>query len=108
MSWLPTSDPILGDVKSCNALDLVIESLECADGEFCDFAPNAMCGAADQTGNCATIPDGCTKEYVAPEVIAIEPGHDGWVVGDESAIVIELDFEGDTARQFGIPETHHH
>ncbi len=24
MSWLPTSDPILGDVKSCNALDLVI------------------------------------------------------------------------------------
>jgi len=24
MSWLPTNDPILGDVKSCNALDLVI------------------------------------------------------------------------------------
>ncbi|HTN95771.1 MAG TPA: pirin family protein [Nordella sp.] len=24
MSWLPTSDPILGDVKSCTALDLVI------------------------------------------------------------------------------------
>jgi redox-sensitive bicupin YhaK (pirin superfamily) len=24
MSWLPTSDPILGDVKSCSALDLVI------------------------------------------------------------------------------------
>jgi redox-sensitive bicupin YhaK (pirin superfamily) len=24
MSWLPTSDPILGDKKSCNALDLVI------------------------------------------------------------------------------------
>jgi redox-sensitive bicupin YhaK (pirin superfamily) len=24
MSWLPTSDPVLGDVKSCNALDLVI------------------------------------------------------------------------------------
>lgn len=24
MSWLPTSDPILGDVKSCDALDLVI------------------------------------------------------------------------------------
>ena len=41
-----------------------LQGLECADGEFCDFAPNAMCGAADQTGNCATIPDGCTKEYV--------------------------------------------
>jgi len=24
MSWLPTSDPILGDVKSCNALELVV------------------------------------------------------------------------------------
>jgi redox-sensitive bicupin YhaK (pirin superfamily) len=24
MSWLPTSDPVLGDVKSCNALDLII------------------------------------------------------------------------------------
>jgi len=24
MSWLPTADPILGDAKSCNALDLVI------------------------------------------------------------------------------------
>ena len=24
MSWLPTSDPVLGDAKSCNALDLVI------------------------------------------------------------------------------------
>jgi redox-sensitive bicupin YhaK (pirin superfamily) len=24
MSWLPTNDPVLGDVKSCNALDLVI------------------------------------------------------------------------------------
>ena len=24
MSWLPTKDPVLGDVKSCDALDLVI------------------------------------------------------------------------------------
>ena len=24
MSWLPTNDPVLGDVKSCNALELVI------------------------------------------------------------------------------------
>jgi hypothetical protein len=45
---------------SCGGL----EGLGCADGEFCDFALGAMCGAADQTGTCATIPDACTKEYV--------------------------------------------
>jgi hypothetical protein len=25
--------------------------------------------------------DGCVVEYKAPQVVAIEPGHDGWVVG---------------------------
>jgi len=34
----------------------------CADGEFCDFPSSASCGAADQTGTCQTIPNGCTKE----------------------------------------------
>ncbi|MGK3994931.1 Kazal-type serine protease inhibitor family protein [Sorangium sp. So ce1024] len=37
--------------------------LACDKGFFCDFAPDAMCGAADQTGVCAPIPEGCTKEY---------------------------------------------
>ena len=36
---------------------------ECGDGEFCNFAPDARCGAADQTGSCEAIPDGCTKDY---------------------------------------------
>ena len=40
--------------------------------------------------------DGCTLEFVAPQVVAIEPGHEGWVVGDEPAVLIEVDFEGDT------------
>jgi len=52
--------------------------------------------------------DGCTLECRAPQVIAIEPGHDGWVVGEEPAVVIEFDFEGDTARRLGMPETHSH
>jgi len=52
--------------------------------------------------------DGCTKEFTAPQVVAIEPGHDGWVVGDEQAVLIEFDFEGDTARRFGMPEEHRH
>jgi hypothetical protein len=52
--------------------------------------------------------DGCTLEFTAPQVVAIEPGHDGWVVGNEPAVLIEFDFEGETARRFGMPETHRH
>ena len=52
--------------------------------------------------------DGCTLEFAAPQVVAIEPGHDGWVVGDEPAVMIEVDFEGDTANRFGMSEPHKH
>jgi hypothetical protein len=52
--------------------------------------------------------DGCTLEFVAPQVVVIEPGHIGWVVGNEAAVLIEVDFEGDTARRFGLPEEHRH
>jgi hypothetical protein len=52
--------------------------------------------------------DGCTSEFQAPEVLAIDPGHDGWVVGDEPAIVIEFDFESETVRRLGMPEIHSH
>jgi len=52
--------------------------------------------------------DGCVLEFRAPQVIAIEPGHDGWVVGDEPAVVIEFDFGNDTVRSLGMPERHTH
>jgi hypothetical protein len=52
--------------------------------------------------------DGCTLDLVAPAAVVIEPGHEGWVVGDEAAVLIEVDFEGDTARRFGMPEVHRH
>ena len=54
------------------------------------------------------FPDGCKLDYVAPCVIAIEPGHDGRVVGNEPAVVIEFDFEGETAKRCGMPEKHQH
>jgi len=54
------------------------------------------------------FPDGCVREYSAPAVIAVEPGHDGWVVGNEPAIVIEFDFEGDTANRVGMADGHRH
>ncbi len=52
--------------------------------------------------------DGCVLEFRAPQVIAIEPGHDGWVVGDEPAVVIEFDFGNETVRSLGMPEQHTH
>ncbi|HEY3928427.1 MAG TPA: hypothetical protein VGL89_08635 [Candidatus Koribacter sp.] len=52
--------------------------------------------------------DGCVLEYRAPQVLAIEPGHDGWVVGNEPAVVIEFDFGADTVRSLGMPEKHSH
>ena len=55
-----------------------------------------------------TFPDGCTRDYTAPQVIVIEAGHDGRVVGSEPAVVIEFDFEGETAARCGLPEDHQH
>jgi hypothetical protein len=52
--------------------------------------------------------DGCLLEFSAPHAVVIEPGHDGWVVGDEPAILVEFDFEGDTAARFGLPKVHGH
>ena len=52
--------------------------------------------------------DGCTLEFAAPQAVAIEPGHDGWVVGDEAAVLIEFDFESDTVARLGMPEVHQH
>ena len=52
-------------------------------------------------------PDGCTVEFVAPQVIAIDPGHDAWVVGDEPAVLIEVDFEGETPQLFGLTGHRH-
>jgi hypothetical protein len=37
--------------------------VSCAPGLFCNYAPEAMCGAADQMGLCEPIPEACTEEY---------------------------------------------
>jgi hypothetical protein len=40
-----------------------LQGLQCGDGQFCDFAPDAFCGAADATGICTDIPQACTREF---------------------------------------------
>jgi hypothetical protein len=52
--------------------------------------------------------DGCIVEHKAPQIVAIEPGHDGWVVGKEPVVLIEFDFEGDTVQRLGMPDAHRH
>lgn len=52
--------------------------------------------------------DGCIVEHKAPQIVAIEPGHDGWVVGKEPVVLIEFDFEGETVNRLGMPEAHRH
>jgi hypothetical protein len=53
-------------------------------------------------------PDGCIVEHKAPQIVAIDPGHDGWVVGREPVVLIEFDFEKDTVRRLGMPNAHRH
>lgn len=48
--------------------------------------------------------DGSVAEFTAPQAVAIDPGHEGWVVGDEPAVLIEVDFERDTVERFGMRE----
>ena len=52
--------------------------------------------------------DGCVLEYRAPQVVSIEPGHDGWVVGDEPAVLIEFDFGNQTVDRIGMKGSHSH
>src|SRR6478735_3921867 len=52
--------------------------------------------------------DGCVVEFKAPQVVAIDPGHDGWVVGREPVVMIEFDFEGQTIERLGMPAEHRH
>lgn len=55
-----------------------------------------------------TYGDGCAFELTAPAPVVLDPGHDAVVVGNEPAVLIEFDAEGETARRFGLPEEHRH
>jgi hypothetical protein len=52
--------------------------------------------------------DGCTLDFIAPRVVVVEPGHEAWVVGEETAVLIEFDFEKETVQRFGLPAVHGH
>ena len=54
------------------------------------------------------FPDGCTIELHAPAVVDVPPGHDAWVPGDEPAVLIEVDYLGDTIARLGVADDHRH
>lgn len=51
--------------------------------------------------------DGCVVEFAAPHIVEIAPGHDAWVVGDVEAVLIEFDFERETAGKLAIADHKH-
>jgi hypothetical protein len=40
-----------------------LQGLTCPTGSYCSFPASALCGAADATGVCATIPTACTQQF---------------------------------------------
>ncbi|HKP63737.1 MAG TPA: Kazal-type serine protease inhibitor domain-containing protein [Polyangiales bacterium] len=48
-----------GGGRSCGGLI----GKACPDDQYCDYAPDASCGAADQTGTCLPKPDVCADIY---------------------------------------------
>jgi hypothetical protein len=41
-----------------------IAGVQCGAGEYCGYAPEAMCGAADQMGTCKPKPEACPLVYM--------------------------------------------
>jgi hypothetical protein len=73
--------------------------------EYCEHAHVGFLARGRVEGE---YEDGCTFAFEAPAAVVIEPGHDAWVVGDEPAVLIQVDYLGETARRFGLPERHSH
>jgi len=51
--------PQAGTGETCGG----IAGIACKEGLFCEFKPEAQCGAGDQTGTCSETPQACTREY---------------------------------------------
>jgi len=126
-----TADPLLGRIDGAERLEVggcVVDVVRVGEGrvkrsvypvgfrwsndmgpavesDLCHYAHVGFLARGAIAGEYA---DGCGFEFAAPAAVAIEPGHDAWVVGDEPAVLIEVDFEGETTSRFGLPSEHGH
>lgn len=73
-----------------------------------ELCPHAHVGFMARGQINVRFQDGCVEEFKAPQFVAVEPGHAGWVVGDEPAVLIEFDFESDTVERLALPIVHRH
>jgi hypothetical protein len=73
-----------------------------------DYCMHAHVGFLVQGRIDVEYADGCVEVYEAPHIVVVAPGHHGHVVGDEPAVLIEFDFEGETVERFGMPDAHRH
>lgn len=64
-------------------------------------------GAIVQGTMVTRFDDGCEVTYTAPAAVVLEPGHDGWVVGDDAVVLIQVDTGPDTAERLGLGAVRH-
>ncbi|HKO93834.1 MAG TPA: DUF6748 domain-containing protein [Polyangiaceae bacterium] len=51
--------PFVAQTQACGGL----RPSQCAEGSFCNFPPESICGAADGPGVCEPIPEVCTRIF---------------------------------------------
>ncbi len=67
--------------------------------DFCEHAHVGFLARGRFVGEYA---DGETFDHQAPAFVAIDPGHDSWVEGDEEVVLIQFDFETETHDKLGL------
>jgi hypothetical protein len=73
-----------------------------------DLCMHAHVGFLVQGRMVVEYQDGCRETYQAPAAVVVAPGHDGWVEGDESAVLVQFDCGSDTVDVLGLPGEHRH
>jgi hypothetical protein len=74
-------------------------------GDLCEHAHVGFLVQGRLQGEYA---DGCAFDFVAPQVVSVDAGHDAWVSDDEPTVLVEVDFEQDTTARLGLPARHAH
>jgi hypothetical protein len=73
-----------------------------------DWCEHAHIGFLAQGRIAVAYADGCRLDLEAPAFVRVDPGHDGWVVGDEPAVLVQVDFGAETAARMGVADSHTH
>jgi hypothetical protein len=64
--------------------------------------PNAHVGVITGGSMMVELADGTLYEAVAGDAVAIAPGHDAWTVGDEPAVLVQVDEGAAAVARYGV------